>query len=222
MQQLRAIDIAYSGNDLLIDEQGSDRALRGLDSSPREIGLGVVAQRVRTQSRPQREDSVFVEQLADGRVSELAVVRRREQAPGNVAVHGRLAAREVTVESARVTADRDRAVHGQVEVRGELETHCRDEQMLADGLSVGDDPTIEDLRLKRAVGRAGAHRLSDELSQPPGDPVDRMTLGHDSALVRPLDLARELEDDRPVLLRDDVCRVAGAAVPRHLLSLGRA
>ena len=63
-----------------------------------------------------------------------------------------------------MSADRDGAVHREVQVGGELDPDRRDEQMLAHGLRVGEDLTVEDLRVERLVGRTGAHRLTDELS----------------------------------------------------------
>src|SRR5215216_4310157 len=64
-EHLCAVDVADAGDDLLVEQQVTDRPLAAADPLPRTPGVGVVAQRVRAEAGDDGPAALGGDQLAD-------------------------------------------------------------------------------------------------------------------------------------------------------------
>ena len=73
-EQLAAVDVADSGDDLLVHQEGADRPAGLTDSHPREGGVGVAAQRIGSEPGDDVVDLDLVDDLADGGAPQVGAV----------------------------------------------------------------------------------------------------------------------------------------------------
>nr|KEP24482.1 hypothetical protein DA06_11790 [Georgenia sp. SUBG003] len=160
-------------DDPLVEQRGADRSpeLRDAPSGLRRVG--VAAQRVRAQAGHEGVPPGGAEDLARARGDEVPrhAVGSQPQAhlPHRLPGDGR--------EPQPLAAHPEMDVHGAA-ARGV------DEEMLPDGVDVHDRVPVHLLRGEPALRGCRADAGADELGHVPGEPVDRVSLGHQRSFRR--------------------------------------
>src|ERR671921_2107285 len=132
VERLVAEDVAHTGEDRLVEEDGPDRTRAGEHRPQRPLPVGVVPQGIRPEGRDDVLDLWLAEQLAGARGDEVpGDLRRTEPQPG---------LRERW--TGRVGGAQELPAHAEVDV----EVHAvlgGDEQVLAPGLRYADVAAVE-------------------------------------------------------------------------------
>ena len=73
VESLRAVDVAYSGEDGLIHEQGADGRATARDPPPGTLGVGILANRIRTDAIRKHPHLIWIQDLTGGRPPQIGV-----------------------------------------------------------------------------------------------------------------------------------------------------